>query len=72
MSEYTARLPVRIRPATDERLRLLATVQRQPLQEVLDQLLDRHLPSMPELAAVIAARGTAGTSEGGASNDSAS
>jgi hypothetical protein len=53
-SEYTARLATRIKPATSRRLRLAAAVEGQNLGQLLDGVLNEHLPSDAELAAQIA------------------
>ena len=53
-SEYTARLVTRIRPATSRRLRLAAAVEGANIGQVVDGVLNEHLPSGAELAAAIA------------------
>jgi len=52
-SEYTTRLITRIRPVTSRRLRLAAAVGGQHIGELIDGVLDEHLPSDEELAAAI-------------------
>lgn len=48
---YDARLAARVTSLVDRRLRMLAILENQPLGRVLDEFLDRHLPSADELAA---------------------
>jgi hypothetical protein len=49
-SQYTARLVTRIRPVTSKRLRLAAVVEGRGIGQLLDGVLDEHLPSADELA----------------------
>jgi hypothetical protein len=58
-TDYTVRLATRIRATTNRRLRLAAAVEGQHIGELLDGVLDRHLPSDAELAAQISGRGAA-------------
>jgi hypothetical protein len=51
------RQAARIDPAVDERLRLAATVSGKRVGRYLTELLDQHLPSHAELAALISRRG---------------
>lgn len=51
------RQAARIDPAVDERLRLAATVNGKRVGRFLNELLDEHLPSHAELAAVISQKG---------------
>lgn len=47
---YDARLATKITGAVDRRLRMLALLKSQPLNHVLDSLLDQVLPPAGELA----------------------
>jgi len=49
MAAYDARLGTRLSEPVARRLRLLAMVRQQPLNRVLSDLLDEHLPSLAEL-----------------------
>jgi hypothetical protein len=51
---YDARLDTRITTKVDRRLRMLALVKSQPLNHVLDGLLDKVLPPAGELASLLA------------------
>jgi hypothetical protein len=51
------RQAARIDPAVDERLRLAATVSGKRVGRYLTDLLNEHLPSHAELAALISQRG---------------
>jgi hypothetical protein len=50
MAGLSARLGTRISPDTDRRLRLLVLVRREPLGQVLTDVLDSALPPAAELA----------------------
>jgi hypothetical protein len=56
-SEYTARVVDRSRPVTSRRLRLAAAVEGQGIGELVDGMLDEHLPSDDQLAASIRSGG---------------
>lgn len=49
------RIDARISSTVDRRLRMLAIVEKQPLNRLLSNLLDERLPSADELAARLAA-----------------
>jgi hypothetical protein len=53
-SMYDARLDTRITAGVDRRLRMKALAEGVPLNRVLVRLLDKHLPSVDELAALLA------------------
>jgi hypothetical protein len=50
---YDVPLATKITTSVDRRLRMLALLQRQPLNSVLTGLLDKALPSADELAALL-------------------
>jgi hypothetical protein len=50
---YNVTLGARITANVDRRLRMLALIQRQPLNSVLTGLLDKALPSADELAGLL-------------------
>jgi hypothetical protein len=54
MPDTEGRVFARIDPAVDRRLRLYSTARGERLHATLTALLDRHLPSIAELAASIA------------------
>jgi len=49
MAAYDARLGIRLSEPVARRLRLLAMLRQQPLNRVLSDLLDEHLPSLAQL-----------------------
>ncbi len=49
MAAYDARLGTRLSGPVARRLRLMAMLRQQPLNRVLSDLLDEHLPSLAEL-----------------------
>jgi hypothetical protein len=51
MAQYDARLATRVTSGVDQRLRQLALARRQRISHVLDELLDKALPTRAELAA---------------------
>jgi hypothetical protein len=51
---YDARLATRITSGVDRRLRMLALARSQPVNHVLDSLLDEALPPADELASQLA------------------
>jgi hypothetical protein len=53
------RLDARIAPAVDRRLRMFALAERQTLSNALSALLDKALPPVDELAALLADSGSA-------------
>ncbi len=56
----STRLAARISGPVDRRLRMLALIQGQTLNSVVDSLLDQALPRADELAALLANLGTDG------------
>ena len=58
MAGYEARLGTHITTPVARRLRLLVLVRRQPLNRVLNELLDTSLPSLTELTEQLKGQGS--------------
>ena len=49
----TSKITTRLRPDVDRRLRAAAALQRARLSRVINEALDRALPTLPEIGAMV-------------------